>query len=203
MEDKKLADLLPEFHKQYGLGTDGGQSSPFVRIELSKKIILYFPNFKARKIAVLKHDIHHIVTGYRSTFKGETEIGAWEIGSGCRKYWAAWILDISSVMTGILFNPWKIVKAYARGRRTKNLYHHIISDEEALQMKLGEIQHALYLDKFTADTRPGLTDLLLFLLLALAGLLFSVVSLALLPFILAYTLYIKISTDRLIPTRSP
>jgi hypothetical protein len=201
MEDKTLAELLPDFYKKYGLGQDGGQGSSIVRIELTKKIILYFPNFNARKKAVLKHDIHHIVTGYRSTFKGETEIGAWEIGSGCRKYWAAWILDMSSVMTGILFNCWNVVKAFARGRRTRNLYHHIISDKEALQMKRSEMQHALYLDKYPENTRPGITDALLFLLLALAGLLYSIFSIALLPFILAYTLYIKLSADRFIPTQ--
>lgn len=196
MEDKTIAELLPEFYKKYNLGTDGGQSSGSVRIELTKKIILYFPNFKARKKAVLKHDIHHLVTGYPSTFKGETEIGAWEIGSGCKKYWAAWLLDMSGLMTGVLFNPWGVLKAYARGRRTKNLYYQIVTDELALKKSVSELQKLLLLDKFSKNTLPSFPDILLFLFVALTGLVYTIFSLLLLPFILMYTLYIKLGIGR-------
>ena len=67
--------LLPLFYKQYNLSNDGGQASFYVKIEFTKKIFIYFPNFEARRKAVFKHDIHHIATGYTSTFTGETEIG--------------------------------------------------------------------------------------------------------------------------------
>ncbi len=49
MEDKTLKELLPEFYKEYNLGADGGQSQSSVRVEVTKKIILYIPNFTARK----------------------------------------------------------------------------------------------------------------------------------------------------------
>ena len=66
MNDKTIRELLPGFYKEYNLGMDGGQSSSSVRIELTKNLTLYIPNFTARRKAVLKHDIHHIVTGYRT-----------------------------------------------------------------------------------------------------------------------------------------
>src|SRR5260221_1496557 len=78
MDNKTVAELLPGFYKEYNLGMEGGKTSSSVRIEMTKKLVLYFPNFTARKKAVLKHDIHHLVTDYPSTFKGETEISAWE-----------------------------------------------------------------------------------------------------------------------------
>ncbi|HUS01767.1 MAG TPA: hypothetical protein VMY77_08570 [Chitinophagaceae bacterium] len=192
MEDKTIRELLPAFYKQYNLGMDGGQSSSSVKVELTKKLILYIPNFTARRKAVLKHDIHHIVTGYPSTFKGESEIGAWEISSGCRHYWAAWVLDASGFMSGILFNPRGVLKAFARGRRTRNLYFDKIADEKALDMKQREIQKVLLLDKYQQNTTPSFNDIIVFSFYALAGLIYSVLSLLLIPFILIYTAYIKL-----------
>ncbi len=49
MDGRTPRQLLPEFYKQYDFGIDGGQSNNAVRVELTNKIILYFPNFKARK----------------------------------------------------------------------------------------------------------------------------------------------------------
>jgi hypothetical protein len=200
MEDKTIKELLPGFYKQYNLGMDGGQSSSSVRVELTKKLILYIPNFAARRKAVLKHDIHHIVTGYTSTMKGETEIGAWEIGSGCSHYWAAWVLDASGFMTGILFNLWGVLKAFARGRRTRNLYFDNISDDKALDMKLSEIQKLLYLDKYPRNTTPSFIDILIFAVYALAGLIYSILSILLLPFILIYTVYVKLQSKKFVAT---
>lgn len=190
MEDKTIRELLPEFYKEYDLGVEGGKYEDFVKIEMTKKIILYIPNFAVRKKAVLKHDIHHIVTGYTSTFTGETEIGAWEIASGCKGYWIAWVLNMSGMMTGIVFNLWNVLKAFARGRRTKNLYHHLVSDDEALDMKLSELQKILLLDKYSKNTRPGFLDYILFTGWAIIGLIYSILSVILLPFVLVYTLYV-------------
>jgi ubiquinone biosynthesis protein Coq4 len=36
------------------------------------------------------HDLHHLVTGYPTDWKGELEISAWEIAGSCRGYVAAW-----------------------------------------------------------------------------------------------------------------
>lgn len=200
MNDKTIRELLPGFYKEYNLGMDGGQSSSSVRIELTKNLTLYIPNFTARRKAVLKHDIHHIVTGYRSTFKGESEIGAWEIGSGCRHYWAAWVLDASGFISGILFNLWGVLKAFARGRRTRNLYYDNIPDDKALEMKQSEIQKLLLLDKYPKNTSPSFIDILIFAVYALAGLIYFVLSMLLIPFILIYTVYVKMQPKKFIAT---
>ncbi len=200
MEDKTLKELLPEFYKEYGLGDEGGNNKSFVRIEVTKKIILYIPNFKARKKAVIKHDIHHIVTGYHSTFKGESEIGAWEIGSGCRHYWAAWVLDASGFMTGIVFNLWGVLKAFTRGRRTKNLYYDIAPTEKILNMKVDEVKKLLFLDKNPKNTKPSFADIILFAIYALLGLIYSIFSILLIPFVLFYTIYIMAVVQKQVST---
>lgn len=185
--------LLPEFYKQYDLNDDGGESSPFVRIEFTKKIILYFPNFDARRKAVFKHDIHHIATGYTSTFKGETEISAWELASGCRHYWVAWVLDMHAVMIGIFFNPLGVYRAFVKGRRTKNLYSDLFTDEQLMDIPLSKIKQSLLLTNYQPKQNGNFFDLLLFLLLILVGAIYSIISLVLLPFVLLYTLYVMLT----------
>lgn len=183
-------ELLPAFYKQYQLNDDGGQSSSYVRIELAKKVFIYFPNFDARRKAVFKHDVHHIATGYTSTFKGETEISAWEIASGCRHYWVAWVLDMQAVMMGMLFNPAGVYRAFVKGRRTKNLYRDVFTDEQLMDMSLFAIKESMLLNSYPERKKGSFIDLLLFILLLLFGAIYSVLSLVLLPFVLLYTIFI-------------
>lgn len=190
-------DILPGFYSQYQLGEDGGQSSSHVRIEFTKKIALYFPNFAARRKAIFKHDVHHIVTGYTSTFKGETEIGAWEIASGCRHYWVAFVLDMSAVMIGILFNPLGVYKAFVKGRRTRNLYSDSMTDAQIMDMTVREIKDKLLLNGYRENNWGNFVDLLLFTGLILFGIIYSVVSVLFLPFVLIYTIYILIRNTTL------
>src|SRR2546426_2460170 len=65
----------------------------------------------------------HVATGYDTTLVGEAEIGAWELASGCRHYYAAWILNLGAVVTGLFLAPGRVVRAFQRGRRCTNLYH--------------------------------------------------------------------------------
>lgn len=183
-------ELLPQFYKQYNLTRDGGQSLPYVRIEFFKNFALYIPNFEVRKKAVFKHDIHHIVTEYPSTFKGETEISAWELASGVRKYWIAFVLDIQAVTIGILFNPRNVFRAYARGRRTQNLYTDKWPDDVIMDMSVGVIKEKLKLDVIPKKTKGTFIDLLFFLVLLSIGFIYSLFSILLLPFVILYSLWV-------------
>ncbi|MES1181167.1 MAG: hypothetical protein ABUL44_00075, partial [Flavobacterium sp.] len=131
MTDETPREALSRFYAANRLGKDGGIAHASVRIELSRKVHMYYPNFNARRKAVLKHDIHHLLTGYSTKLKGECEICAWEIGSGCKKYWGAFVLDTSGLVLGIPFYFRRTLRAFARGRKTKNLYTDFISNDEA------------------------------------------------------------------------
>ena len=190
-------ELLPAFYHQYQLCNDGGHSSSYVKIEFTKRIFLFFPNFDARRKAVFKHDVHHIATGYTSTFKGETEISAWEIASGCRHYWVAWVLDLHAMMIGLLFNPIGVFKAFIKGRYTKNLYTDNFTDEQIIDMPLNKIKEYMLLNVFDqSKKKPGFADILLFLLVLLLGAIYSLLSLVLLPFVLLYTLYVLMNSNK-------
>ena len=64
LEDNSPGKILEQFYKDNDLGADGGLNSARVKIKLFKNFHFYFPNFDARRKAVIKHDIPHLVTGY-------------------------------------------------------------------------------------------------------------------------------------------
>lgn len=189
-------ELLQQFYIDNNLGLDGGQKSSSVKIELTSNFNFYFPNFDARRDAVIKHDIHHLLTGYDTSIIGESEISTWEIASGCKKYWAAFLIDTSGVMIGLPFNFLRVLRAFARGRRTKNLYHDIFSNETALDMKIFELCEILSLNHNPKNTTPNLTDVILFTLFIIYGAIYSMLLLIVLPFIILYSIWIAIVNSK-------
>ena len=188
-------ELLAEFYKNYNLGDDGGQSSSHVRIELTKNFYFYIPNFDARRKAVFKHDIHHLATGYESIMKGETEISTWEIASGCKSYWAAFLINMQGMIMGIpMLNIKGIFQAFKRGSRTENLYSDKFTEEQVLNMTIGEIRAHLKLDTYDKDTNIPSTfeDFLYFILYLILGECLALISLLFLPVIIIYTLYVMV-----------
>lgn len=116
-----VQDGLQQYFAENNFGPDGGYEKPSVPIKIGP-FTMNLPNTEARKRAVKRHDIHHLVTGYETHFLGEAEIAAWELASGCRDYYAAWILNGMALAVGIFMNPLKMLRAYQRGWQSKNLY---------------------------------------------------------------------------------
>ncbi len=140
-----LREALDIFFKQYNLGEEGGLNQDWAYLDF-KFFRLPFPNTASRKRALIYHDIHHIVTGYKSDWQGEAEIGAWEVSTGCGDHTAAWVLDIGSLLMGVCFFPRKTFHAFIRGRRTLNLYGNTYTKEDLLPMKIDEVQKMLLLN---------------------------------------------------------
>jgi hypothetical protein len=189
-QEDTLHDLLPGFYKKYGLDEDGGLSDSKVKIEFSKHIFLYIPNSSARKKVVLKHDIHHIITGYPSDMKGETEIGAWEVASGCKNYWIAWALNLYGMVMGVWFNLPGVYRAFVRGRRSRNLYSNRITEEQALAMHADELRNLLSIPSYHQKLRSNFADLFFFLTWLLIGLIYGLASIVLLPPVIVYNIFL-------------
>ena len=187
--DCTIAQALPMFYEQYGLSADGGASEPTVKIIIYKKFCFYLPNIAARKKAVLKHDIHHIVTGYKSDFKGESEIAAWEVSTGCTHYWVGWALDLSGMALGVLYNLPGVFRAFVRGRRTKNLYHDTIPDQAALNMTVNELREKLGLDT-EEGKRATIKEILSFIGWNICGGIYTLLSAIFLPPIIIYSIVV-------------
>lgn len=80
------------------------------------------PNPPARRRALRIHDVHHLVTGYRTDLAGEFEISAWECSAGLANEPVAWIFCPSGTLGGMLRYPKRIVAAFARGRADRTLF---------------------------------------------------------------------------------
>lgn len=112
-----------------------------------------FPNTAARKRAVQIHDVHHALTGYAADWPGETAQSAWEIASGCGSYGAAWVINLGGLALGAVLYPSRTLRAFVRGRRSKNLYQH-----ERWQDMLDESVEVLRARLVGDEARPTLRD---------------------------------------------
>ena len=180
--------LLCAFYKEHDLPPDGGVNESHVTVKMAKGFTFYLPNLKSRKKAVLKHDIHHMLTGYSTLFKGETEISAWEIGSGCRHYWMAWMLDIGGVMFGLVFNFGGVFRAFVRGRHSINLYSDLIDNKTILDMPISEILKVIKVPPQNEKIKPTFGDVVAFLWTLFTGGVYSIASIILVPFLVLYNL---------------
>ncbi len=90
-----------------------GYADHWVRLQAGP-IPLFIPNTRSRVRAVRVHDVHHVVTGYATTFGGEAEIGAWEIASGCADHGAAWVLNLLALPIGLVRVPRATFRAFPR-----------------------------------------------------------------------------------------
>lgn len=116
-----MREARDRYFRDNGFGPDGGYTSPWVELRLGP-VPLPFPNTAARKKAVPLHDLHHIVTGYATDWRGEAEISAWEIGAGCGAMVVAWQLNLSMMLVGTAIAPRRTFRAFVRGRRSRSFY---------------------------------------------------------------------------------
>jgi ubiquinone biosynthesis protein Coq4 len=93
------------------------------------------------------HDLHHVVAGYRTDLRGEAEIAAWELASGCRGWPIAIVLNLGALGLGAVMAPRRTARAWARGRRTRNLYGERGGIDHLLPRPVDEIRAALGLDR--------------------------------------------------------
>ena len=130
--------------------SDAGYTDDWVTLKLGP-IPITFPNTASRKRAIPLHDLHHVATGYGTTWLGEAEIAAWEVGGGCTDHWAAWVLNLGGMSYGAVLAPRRVFRAFVRGRRSRNLYH-AGWDDSLLELSVGELRRRLAV---TAELPPA------------------------------------------------
>ncbi|HEY1558062.1 MAG TPA: hypothetical protein VGF94_24700 [Kofleriaceae bacterium] len=111
-----------------------------------------FPNTPSRQRAIPMHDLHHVATGYATTFAGEAEIGAWEVAGGCGDYAAAWVLNAIAFAGGMVVAPRRTYRAFVRGRHARTLYHAGWHDD-LLELEVAELRRRVAF----ADAAPRAT----------------------------------------------
>jgi hypothetical protein len=101
-----------------------------------------FPNTKAHQWATPLHDLHHILTGYRTDWIGEAEIAAWELRAGCKTLVAYW-LDASAATIGLFISPARVWRAFLRAKGQHTLYCDPALCESVSHMTVREVRARL------------------------------------------------------------
>jgi hypothetical protein len=128
-----------------GLPADGGYEKRWVVIRVGPLPVFAFPNTAGRRRIVRAHDLHHVLTGYRTDVKGEGEIAAWEIGAGVRDR-AALQLELRVLGFALVRWPRALFEAFRRGRQSRNLLDRTV-DDALLARSVGEMRHELGIDR--------------------------------------------------------
>jgi len=79
------------------------------------------PNGAARQRAIAQHDVHHVLTGYRTDLTGEAEIGAFELRGGCTSFFL-WMINLAAVVAGLFIAPRRVLRAFRHARGAHTLY---------------------------------------------------------------------------------
>ena len=140
-----MGEARARYYDVNGFGADGGDSLEWVPIKMFG-LTFYIPNTEGRRRAVRVHDLHHVLTGYRTDFRGEAEIAAWELATGCWRWPTAFVLNLGAMGMGAAIAPLRIARAWARGRRTRNLYGRRGGVDPVLARPVGEVRAELGLD---------------------------------------------------------
>lgn len=171
-----LGEARTRYFVDNDFGAEGNYDDRWVKVYLGP-VPFVFPNSTARVRAVRYHDLHHVLTGYPTTMKGETEIGAWELASGCGTMPAAWVLNMLAMAIGVVIDRKALFAAFMRGRHSGNLYDG--EDLEALLGRpLGEQRARLRLDREPPPATAG--DRAAFVAYAAGGVVLQLVVVAML-----------------------
>lgn len=142
--DETVGAALRRHLAAAGLPADSGVSQRWVPIRFLG-VPVVFPNFAARRAILVAHDVHHLLTGFPTTWTGEGEIGGYEIASGCRHLWAAWLFNLGGFLFGLCIAPRRTWRGFVRGRHATNWYGHPI--EAVLALPVDEARRRLGLDR--------------------------------------------------------
>jgi hypothetical protein len=167
-ESSTLAEARERYFSENGFSR--GYDDRWIRVRIGGRYLPVFPNTRARIAAARIHDLHHVATGYETTWTGEGEIGAWELASGCGPYFAAWVLNLGGFGIGCWIAPRKLLQAFVRGRHSRNLYGEGF-DPARLGQTVGAVRRELGLDRPVPATSAH--DALLFTGWVLLGLVYA------------------------------
>ena len=123
----------------------------WVRLKVGP-IPIVTPNPPFRRRAIPLHDLHHVATGYDTSWRGEAEISAWELGAGCGSYTAARLYGMGALAIGLIIAPRRSFRAFVRGRHATSLYCTGGWSNELLALDVDQLRTRLHLDEAKPTT---------------------------------------------------
>jgi len=110
----------------------------FIYLKLGPLKIPFIPILR-RSGPVVLHDIHHMLTGYGTDWRGEVEIAGWELASGgCRWHLLYWVDRLLGFAFGLVTVPAVALRGFRAGRGRRNLYR--LKAETVLPMQTEDVR---------------------------------------------------------------
>lgn len=136
-------EALSAYFEREGIKTDDQNTDEWLRDNWLRMNVFGYripvkPLYGFKKALEL-HDVHHLLTGYDTTWMGEFQVTAWEIGTGgCAPHGLFWLKLVVTSLLGVVLRPTATWYAFARGRQQRNLFR--CDFREVLGRELGELQ---------------------------------------------------------------
>lgn len=94
----------------------------WLEMRVGQQLIPVIPLWGIRE-ALTAHDVHHALTGYPTSLKGECQLAGWELASGgCRWNVFFWVDRLGALALGLVLYPGATLKAVRHGWGARNLY---------------------------------------------------------------------------------
>lgn len=136
-------EAINDFYDKHDFGEDGGVNEKYAWIKFGF-ISIPIPNAESRKKSIYLHDVSHIVTGYDTTWKGESAVSAWEVASGgWRKLYLPWLLTLWAMGLGVVFYPKNVLKSFIKGLTMDNALTCGLTKAEIYKLPILELQQIL------------------------------------------------------------
>lgn len=168
--DLPIGTLLTDFYRANNLPEDGGENDRWFYLTFGP-VHVPVPNTKGRRAIVYLHDIHHMILGYDTSWKGEAMVSAWEIATGMGKLWTGWLLSASVFVVGVWVFPKATFRAFVQGRRSRGVIALRQSKEALLAQSIPQLRQATGLPALEEATVQA-SDYLVYAVWALGATLF-------------------------------
>lgn len=119
-------------------------------------VSFWLPNPPSRRRAIMRHDLHHVATGYGTDMIGEAEISAWELRrglAGLGLYVRALVVGLAAL--GLVIAPFRTLRAWrASTKGTPSLFAGHDDYDALLELDVGELRSRLGAPREGVATRP-------------------------------------------------
>lgn len=134
---------LNDFYTRHGYGEEGGINKKWDMIKFGP-IALPLPNLESRRKNIYLHDINHLITGYNTTWKGESSVTSWEIATGgWGTLYFPWLLTLWGMAVGVMLYPRYSYKAFQAGLKMKSAFTSDLSKQEMYSLTIDELRTRL------------------------------------------------------------
>lgn len=138
---------LENFYKVNGYGEEGGINNDWIWLKF-KYFSLPIPNIKGRRENVWRHDMLHILLNYDTSWKGETQVSGWVMGSGgWGRFYVGWLFAFAMFGIAITLFPTSTFQAFIRGRNTLSPYLLGVAKEKLFCSDIEKLKQDFEFDK--------------------------------------------------------